>query len=119
MDSSSYMNGSSPTDARFNGGRTLADSSPGDLVRVELVRVGVTMPRCGWMDRHVRPGETLQCVDDGEAGLMLARSDGTRLMIPHDCARSVGVRFFRDHLSVPVDASGDGSRDGSGDAAIL
>ena len=111
MDSLADPNGSK--DAKTNGsgpsgnGRvTLEDSSPGDLMEVEIIRVEWASPRCGWTDRYVRRGETLQCLDAGEEGVTLARGDGSRMVIPHECASSICVRFLHDHLAVSADGSG-------------
>lgn len=71
--------------------RRLTDLAAGDQVLVDRIRVGrAPDPRCEKMD--LRTGEVLQCLENAEGAVLLARSDGRRILLPDACARSVTVK---------------------------
>lgn len=79
-----------PRHAR-NGGsvRSLADASPGDLVRVQLIVFEFARTSC-W-DLGIRRGEVLRCVGTGDDGVRVVRKDGSDLRVPAECARFVAI----------------------------
>ena len=88
-----------------DGWLTLEDSRTGDLVRVDGFVGEVGNPRCGWSGLFLRQGEILQCIDYGRNGVTVARTDGSRTVIPAECAGSVGVVRVPDHLTLPGDGA--------------
>lgn len=72
---------------------SLADLSHGDLVRVGHIRfLDEPDPRCRGVD--LRTGEVVRCVENADGAILLARSNGTRVLLPDSCARAVSVRLF-------------------------
>lgn len=75
--------------ARDKTPRSLSDASPGDVVRVRLIVFELVRSRC-W-DLPLREGDTLQLVDASDAGVVVSRLDGSRLVVPSECALFIGV----------------------------
>lgn len=69
--------------------RCLSDAEPGDLVRVRLIVFELVRSRC-W-DLPLREGDMLQYIDGGGRDITVARLDGTRVLVPYECARFVGI----------------------------
>jgi hypothetical protein len=44
----------------------------------------------------IRPGEVLQCIDHPESGTIVARPDGTRILVDDSIGRKIEVRLFWD-----------------------
>lgn len=76
---------------------TLADADPGDLIRVRLTLFEFVSHSCWGID--LQPGEVLQCLDQEDGQVLVARRDGSRLTIDADCARFVAVEPFQGPLS--------------------
>lgn len=72
--------------------RCLSDSEPGDLLQVRLIVFELVRSRC-W-DLTLREGDLLRYIEDVEAGVAVSTLDGTRVTVPHECARFIGVRLL-------------------------
>jgi hypothetical protein len=71
--------------------RCLSDSKPGDLLQVRLIVFELVRSRC-W-DLTLQEGDLLRYVEDVEGGIRISRLDGTRVTVPLECARFIGVRL--------------------------
>lgn len=76
--------------------RYLMELDPGDLVQVRFVAFEFVRSE-GW-DLPIRPGEVLQLIEERSDGVMVARPDGSRIFVPEDCARLIGVQRAGPHL---------------------
>lgn len=91
--------------------RCLYDAAPGDLVEVGLIAFDFVRTACWHL--AIRPGEILQCVERRPEGVLAARSDGSRVRVPHECARFIGVRHLEGHLDIHDVRIADGRSDPS------
>lgn len=84
---------------------TLGDVTHGDLVQVQ----GLTMESvpCAQILHLFRIGEVVQCLSAEADGVLVARGDGSRRLIPMDCARSVRVLWYARY---PVEDAHDETR---------
>jgi len=88
--------------------RYLEDSSPGDLFRVRLVAFEFVPWSC-W-NLAVRVGDLLFYMEKRSDGILVARPDGERLLIPQACTRFIGVQAL---AGTPLaDASGSARLEG-------
>lgn len=71
---------------------TLGDATHGDLLQVQDVAME-SVP-CAQILRLFRVGEVVQCLSAEADGVLVARGDGSRRLIPMDCARSVRVCWY-------------------------
>lgn len=83
---------------------TLIHTSIGDRVQVQHRDVpggwGAAEPM------ELQPGEVVRCLRNDEDGVLIARDDGSRILVPVQSARKVGIRWFPD--SSEPDESIDG-----------
>jgi hypothetical protein len=70
----------------------IADMKTGDLV-VVVSTPGLSSSSDGI---KVRPGEVLQCIDRSEGGAVVARPDGTRILVDDVTGHGIAVRLFWD-----------------------
>lgn len=70
--------------------RSLADATPGELIRVQLIVFEFARTSC-W-DLGIRQGEVLRCTEAGEAMVTVVRKDGGHLRVPTECARFVAIQ---------------------------
>lgn len=83
---------------RKEGPVITAERRLADLVADQWVEVGRIRParkpdpRCRKMD--LRTGEVLRCLENAQGAILLARTDGRKILLPDSCARSVTVRLL-------------------------
>jgi hypothetical protein len=76
---------------------TLIHRSVGDLVQVHVQDRDVpSTPGAGPI--RLRKGDVVQCLRNDEHGVLIARGDGSRILVPVQSARMVGIRWFPDSL---------------------
>jgi len=61
----------------------------------------------------LREGEVVQCLRNDSHGVLVARGDGTRILVPLAGARRVGVRWFSG-IHGPGAPAADSSEPGAG-----
>lgn len=79
--------------------RSLADSNPGDLLKVRLIAFEFASAPC-WKIR-LRAGDVIQCLDSDLERTIVARSNGDEVTIPEGCARFITVDTLQCHLTPP------------------
>lgn len=79
--------------------RYLVELEPGDLAQVRFVAFEFVRTE-GW-DLPIRPGEVLQLIEERSEGVIVARPDGSRIFVPQECARLIGVQKAGPHLESP------------------
>ena len=83
---------------------TLIHTKSGDLVRLQIP--DVTTASGAGIPAELRNGEVVQCLSNDEHGVLIARGDGSRMLMPVQGARTVDIRRFSESLK------GDESLDG-------
>ena len=86
----------------------LVHTMSGDLV--QLGALGDQALFDAGVPPELREGEVVQCLRNDPHGVLVARGDGSRLLIPLTGARRVGVRWFPELHD--ADGSGIGRRPG-------
>jgi hypothetical protein len=89
--------------------RSLADSSPGDLLKVRLIAFEFSSTPC-WRIR-LRAGDVIQCLDSDPEQTIVARANGEELTIPEGCARFITVDTLQSHLTPPALSEDTGEGD--------
>jgi hypothetical protein len=75
---------------------TLIHTTFGDLVQVQDPDA-ITVPGAD-APTELRKGEVVQCLRNDEHGVLIARGDGSRMLVPVQSARTVGIRWFSESL---------------------
>ncbi len=83
---------------------TLIHTRSGDLVRVQIPDVTAALE--AGIPTTLRNGEVVQCLHNDEHGVLIARGDGSRMLVPVQGARMVVIRRFS--ASLESDESLDG-----------
>jgi hypothetical protein len=81
-----------PNRSNVSGVLRVADLETGDLVVV----VSTAVVSSGLNGMKIRSGEVLQCIDRSESGTIVARADGSRILVDKSDGRLVDVRHFWD-----------------------
>jgi hypothetical protein len=76
----------------FQSSLRLVHTTLGDLVQLGALD-GQPLPGVG-VPLGLREGEVVQCLRNDSHGVLVARGDGTRILIPAWAARRVGVRWY-------------------------
>jgi len=74
---------------------TLIHTAVGDLVQVHVQDRDVPST-LGSGPIRLRKGDVVQCLRNDEHGVLIARVDGSRILVPVQSARTVGIRWFPD-----------------------
>jgi len=75
---------------------TLIHTTSGDLVQVQGLE-NLPTPEAD-IPLGLRKGEVVQCLRNDGNGVLIARSDGSRVLVPLGSARTVGIRWFPESL---------------------
>ena len=86
----------------------LIHTTVGDLVQMQDRDVPAGSGAVGPM--KLRAGEVVRCLRNDEYGVLVARGDGSRVLVPVQSAKTAGIRWF------PGPLEPDGSMDGGGRA---
>jgi len=84
----------------------LVHTTLGDLVQVDALD---DQPLSGGgVPLGLREGEVVQCLRNDSHGVLVARGDGTRILVPLTGARRVGVRWFSGLHALGEPGAGQG-----------
>jgi len=86
----------------------LVHTTPGDLVQLGALDEPLLSGAGVRLD--LREGEVVQCLRNDSHGVLVARRDGTRILVPVMSAQEVGVRWFPDLHDSGDASAGQGPR---------